>query len=72
MLGLELVKGSDKQPATEEAKQLVNECLKMGLVILTCGSYGNIIRILAPFVISDAQLDKGLDILQAGLRKISG
>ena len=51
MLGLELVKGSDKQPATEEAKQLVNECLKMGLVILTCGSYGNIIRILAPFVI---------------------
>jgi 4-aminobutyrate aminotransferase/(S)-3-amino-2-methylpropionate transaminase len=72
MLGLELVKGTHKQPATEEAKQLVNECLKMGLVILTCGSYGNIVRILAPLVISDAQLEKGLDILEAGLRKISG
>ncbi|MGD9236086.1 MAG: 4-aminobutyrate--2-oxoglutarate transaminase [Desulfobacterales bacterium] len=70
MLGLELVKGSEKQPATEEAKQLVNECLKMGLVILTCGSYGNIVRILAPLVISDAQLEKGLAILEEGLGKV--
>jgi 4-aminobutyrate aminotransferase/(S)-3-amino-2-methylpropionate transaminase len=44
----------------------------MGLVILTCGSYGNIVRILAPLVISDAQLEKGLAILETGLRKISG
>ncbi|MBW2487705.1 MAG: aminotransferase class III-fold pyridoxal phosphate-dependent enzyme, partial [Deltaproteobacteria bacterium] len=70
MLGLELVKGSEKQPATDEAKQLVNECLKMGLVILTCGSYGNIVRILAPLVISDAQLEKGLAILEEGLGKV--
>ena len=70
MLGLELVKGSEKQPATEEAKQLVNECLKLGLVILTCGSYGNIVRILAPLVISDAQLEKGLAILEEGLGKV--
>ena len=71
MLGLELVRGSDKQPATEEARQLISECLKMGLVILTCGSYGNIVRVLAPFVISDAQLEKGLAILEEGLRKVS-
>ncbi len=71
MLGLELIKGSNKEPATEEARQLVSECAKMGLVILACGSYGNIIRILAPFVISDAQLEKGLAILEEGLRKVS-
>ena len=71
MLGLELIKGPDKAPATEEAKQLVGECLKMGLVILACGSYGNIIRILVPFVISDAQLEKGLAILEAGIGKVS-
>jgi 4-aminobutyrate aminotransferase/(S)-3-amino-2-methylpropionate transaminase len=41
------------------------------LVILTCGSYGNIVRILAPLVITDEQLEKGLAILEQGLAKIS-
>jgi 4-aminobutyrate aminotransferase/(S)-3-amino-2-methylpropionate transaminase len=71
MLGLELIKGPNKAPATEEARQLVSECVKMGLVILACGSYGNIIRILVPFVISDAQLEEGLAILEEGLRTVS-
>jgi len=72
MLGLELVKGPDKQPAADEAKQLLGYCLEKGLVILTCGSYGNIIRILAPLVITDEQLEKGLAILEQGLIQISG
>jgi 4-aminobutyrate aminotransferase/(S)-3-amino-2-methylpropionate transaminase len=41
------------------------------LSILVCGSYGNIIRVLAPFVITDEQLNKGLDIMEAGIKKIS-
>jgi len=72
MLGLELIKGADKEPATDEAKQLVKECLDRGLVILTCGSHGNIIRILAPLVIPDKQLEKGLAILEQGLTQIFG
>jgi 4-aminobutyrate aminotransferase/(S)-3-amino-2-methylpropionate transaminase len=71
MLGLELIKGPNKEPATAEAKQLASYCLDKGLVILACGSYSNIIRILAPFVITDAQLKKGLAILEEGLTKIS-
>lgn len=71
MLGLELVKGPSKQPAADEAKQLAGDCLENGLVILTCGSYGNIIRILAPLVITDEQLEKGLAILEEGLARIS-
>jgi len=71
MLGLELIKGADKEPATDEAKQLVNECLNSGLVILTCGSHGHIIRIMTPLVISASQLEKGLSILEDGLAKIS-
>jgi 4-aminobutyrate aminotransferase/(S)-3-amino-2-methylpropionate transaminase len=71
MLGLELIKGADKEPATDEAKQLLSECLDKGLVILTCGSYGNIIRILAPLVITDEQLEKGLAILEQALTQIS-
>jgi 4-aminobutyrate aminotransferase/(S)-3-amino-2-methylpropionate transaminase len=71
MLGLELVKGENKEPAADEAKQLAEFCLDQGLLILVCGSYGNIIRILAPFVITDEQLDRGLSIMEEGLSKIS-
>jgi 4-aminobutyrate aminotransferase/(S)-3-amino-2-methylpropionate transaminase len=71
MLGLELVKGPHKEPAEDEAKQVVNYCHENGLVILACGSYGNIVRTLVPFVITDAQLEKGLSIMEKGLSTIS-
>jgi len=71
MLGLEFVKGASKEPAADEAKQLAAYCLDNGLLILVCGSYGNIVRVLAPFVITDGQLEKGLAILEAGLKEIS-
>ena len=71
MLGLEFVKGVKKEPAADEAKQLAAYCLDNGLLILVCGSYGNIVRVLAPFVITDGQLEKGLAILEAGLKEIS-
>jgi len=71
MLGLEFVKGASKEPAADEAKQLAAYCLDNGLLILVCGSYGNILRVLAPFVITDEQLEKGLAILEAGLREIT-
>ncbi|MBW2704961.1 MAG: 4-aminobutyrate--2-oxoglutarate transaminase [Deltaproteobacteria bacterium] len=71
MLGLELVKGENREPAADEAKQLTAFCLEKGLLILSCGSYGNVIRVLAPFVITDEQLENGLGILEDGLKDIS-
>jgi len=71
MLGLELIKGPDKTPAADEAKALSTYCFENGLSILVCGSYGNVIRVLAPFVITDEQLNKGLDIMEVGIKKIS-
>lgn len=71
MLGLELVRDKNDKPAADEAKKLAMFCLERGLIILVCGSYGNIVRILAPFVITDEQLDKGLSILEQGLDEIS-
>ena len=71
MVGLELVKGEDRAPAAAEAKQLAADCFQNGLSILVCGSYGNVIRVLVPFVITDEQLEKGLDIMEAGLEKVS-
>jgi 4-aminobutyrate aminotransferase/(S)-3-amino-2-methylpropionate transaminase len=71
MLGLEFVKGESNEPAADEAKQLAAYCLGQGLLILVCGTYGNVVRILAPFVITDEQLEKGLSIMAEGLKEIS-
>ncbi len=70
MLGLELVRGPDRAPAADEAKKLVAACVEKGLVILSCGTYGNIIRVLAPFVITDEQLEKGLAIMEQELARL--
>ncbi len=70
MLGLELVNGDTGEPAVDEAKQLAAYCLDKGLLILVCGSYGNVVRVLTPFVITDEQLEKGLSIMEAGLKEL--
>jgi len=71
MLGLTLVKGDKREPAADEAKKLAAFCLERGLIILVCGTYSNVVRVLVPFVITDAQLDKGLSILEQGLAEMS-
>jgi len=71
MLGLEFVKGKNKEPAADEAKQMAADCLAKGLLVLVCGSYGNVVRILAPFVITDEQLEKGLSIMEEALKEVS-
>jgi 4-aminobutyrate aminotransferase/(S)-3-amino-2-methylpropionate transaminase len=71
MLALELVKDRQtKEPATQAAKDLVKICYDKGLVLLSCGNAGNVIRTLMPFVITDEQLDKGLAILEESLSEI--
>lgn len=70
MLGLELVTGANKTPAADEAKQLAGYCFENGLIILVCGCYNNIVRVLAPFVITDEQLEKAFGIMETGLARI--
>jgi len=71
MLGLTIVKGAGREPAADEAKKLAALCLERGLILLVCGSYGNVIRVLVPFVITDEQLEQGLSILEQGLKETS-
>ncbi len=72
MLALELVADREtREPAADKAKQLVAHGLENGLILLSCGTYGNVIRTLMPLVITDEQLEQGLDILEQGLEKLS-
>ncbi len=71
MIALELVKDREKKtPAADETKALVKYCFERGLLILGCGTYGNVIRFLMPLVITDEQLEKGLEILNDGFAAI--
>ena len=68
MMAMELVQNREtKEPATAEAKKLVQWCYEKGLVILSCGHHGNVIRTLMPLVITDEQMEQGLTILEEGL-----
>ena len=70
MLGIALSK-ADGTPAADEAKKLAAYCYEKGLIILVCGIYGNVIRVLTPLVITDEQLEKGLSIMEAGLKAMA-
>jgi 4-aminobutyrate aminotransferase/(S)-3-amino-2-methylpropionate transaminase len=71
MLGMELVRDREtKEPAADEAKKLVKLCYDKGLVLLSCGNFGNVIRTLMPLVITDEQLEKGLAILEESLKEL--
>ena len=60
MLAIELVQAGSKEPNPELTKAVAAACLKEGVIILTCGTYGNVIRLLPPLVISDELLLDGL------------
>jgi 4-aminobutyrate aminotransferase / (S)-3-amino-2-methylpropionate transaminase / 5-aminovalerate transaminase len=42
-------------------------CANNGLILISAGTYGNVIRVLSPLVITEKELNKGLDILEAAL-----
>ena len=68
MVAMEMCK--DGQPTTPDAdltRAIAAEATKRGLILLTCGTYGNVIRILVPLTASDALLDEGLGIIEASL-----
>ena len=68
MVAMELCKNGDPhQPDAELTKALASEATKRGLIILTCGTYGNVVRILVPLTASNALLDEGLAIIDACL-----
>lgn len=70
MIGIEFVKDKNtKAPYPELVAAIVNETAQNGLIIESAGVYGNVIRFLAPLVITDEQLDAGLEIFDKTIAK---
>ena len=63
MMAIELVQPGTTAPNAAAAKAVVNYCNQQGVIALSCGTFGNVIRLLPPLVITDAQLEDGLNVL---------
>lgn len=72
MIAMEVVKGGDASQADpEKTKQIVLEGAKDGLLLLSCGIRGNVVRFLPALTMEDAILDEACDKLEAVLRRVS-
>ncbi|MFJ4681420.1 4-aminobutyrate--2-oxoglutarate transaminase [Kitasatospora sp. NPDC088783] len=65
MVAVELVKPGGKEPNPEVTAAIAKACHAEGLVVLTAGTYGNVLRFLPPLVIPEHLLTEGLDILES-------
>ncbi len=63
MLALELVNPTTQAPDPALTTQVAHACHNAGVIVLTCGSYANVIRLLPPLVIPHDLLTEGLDVL---------
>ena len=70
MLALEFTVAGSLEPDPAAAAAAAKACHAQGVVILTCGTYGNVIRLLPPLVIGEELLSEGLDVLEAAVRAL--
>ena len=70
MIGIEFVKDQEtKEPDAAFTSDLIQTCAKKGLLVEGAGTYNNVIRFLAPLVMTDEQLAAGLDIFEASIKE---
>jgi 4-aminobutyrate aminotransferase/(S)-3-amino-2-methylpropionate transaminase len=67
MLAVELVRPGSIEPDPARTAAVARACHDAGLLVLTCGTYGNVLRFLPPLVIPDDRLARGLEILDGAL-----
>jgi len=73
MLAVEFVADrTSRRPSKETFTTVAARCLERGVILLGSGTYGNVMRFLFPLVITEAQLDEGLDVIEGVLEGLGG
>jgi 4-aminobutyrate aminotransferase/(S)-3-amino-2-methylpropionate transaminase len=73
MRALEFVRDAGtKEPAMEETNAILRYCYERGVIVISAGTLGNVIRMLMPLVITDSQFDEALAILHNGIADVFG
>lgn len=71
MIGLEIVTDqTTKKPNAQAAEGIIRYCYNHGLLVESAGTYSHVLRFLAPLVITDEQLEAGLDIIEAAIKEV--
>ncbi|MBD2765984.1 4-aminobutyrate--2-oxoglutarate transaminase [Kocuria sp. cx-455] len=70
MMALEFVVPGSKKPNADAAKEIAAKCLEQGVVILTCGTFGNNVRLLPPLVIDFDLLRDGLRVFAKAIEEV--
>ncbi len=70
MVGVEFVIPNSRTPDADKTKKVQKACLEEGLVLLTCGTYDNIIRWIPPLIIKDKELEEALNIFDKVMERI--
>ena len=70
MCAIELVEPGTRKPAKQVTDQITRYCYEHGIVVLSAGSFGNVIRILMPLVITEAQFNEALDVVESAIAAV--
>ncbi len=70
MLALEFVEPGTLRPNPDAARAVAASCLAEGVLVLTCGTFGNVVRLLPPLVIGEDLLTDALGVLAAAIRRL--
>ncbi len=71
MIAIELVRPGTTEPNAALAGAIAKACHAEGVVVLTAGTYGNVLRFLPPLVIPPALLSEGLDVIEHAIDKLA-
>jgi 4-aminobutyrate aminotransferase / (S)-3-amino-2-methylpropionate transaminase / 5-aminovalerate transaminase len=72
MVGVELVRSREsREPAKRETEEVIRLACERGVLLIAAGTFGNVVRFLAPLVISDDELDEGLEVMTSCMAAVS-
>ena len=72
MRAIEIVKTREsREPAADETRRITQYCYEHGLITITAGTYGNVVRVLVPLVITAEQMSEALDVLESAIASVS-
>ena len=71
MVAAEFVKPGTKDPDPDIVKRIREECLRSGLLLISCGSHGQVIRFIPPLIITKEEINTAMDIFKNALKKVA-
>jgi len=70
MIGIEFAQGPELTPRPDLAKGVLREAFDRKLLLLTCGTYGQVVRVIPPLVTTDAEVDTAIGVISESLAAV--